>query len=130
MPLAGNLRQFALPDILRAIENGQRTGILVITHDQYQVNIYFSGGQWLLAERVGAVQLLAHQLARAGYITPQAFEDVFGIAFAQAGSISDAQVVRGLITNQALSQEQLRAFTLQDGTTLLSVILSWPEGDF
>jgi hypothetical protein len=130
MPLAGNLRQFALPDVLRAIESGQRTGILVITHDQLQANAYFSGGQWLLAERVGAVQPLAQLLVRSGYITPEAFETAFGIAFAQAGSISDAQLVRGLITNQVLTQEQLHAFAFQDATALLAVILTWPEGDF
>src|SRR5262249_56217364 len=82
MPLAGNLRQFALPDVLRAIENGQRTGILVITHDDHQANIYFSGGQWLLAEDVGAVQLLAHHLPRAAYLTPEACEDVLALTLA------------------------------------------------
>src|SRR5262249_35454823 len=62
--------------------------------------------------------------------TPEAFEDVFGIAFAQAGTLSDAQLVRGLITNRALTQEQIRAFALQHGTQLLAFILTWPEGDF
>src|SRR5262249_23366574 len=130
MPLAGNLQQFALPDVLRAIENGQRTGIFVITNDKLQANIYFSGGQWLLAERVGSVQLLAHQLARVGFLTPEVFEDIFGVAFAQAGSIGDTQLVRGLIAHGVLTPEQLRAFALQGATTLLGVTRTWREGDF
>ncbi|HKB47427.1 MAG TPA: DUF4388 domain-containing protein, partial [Ktedonobacterales bacterium] len=74
MPLAGNLRQFALSDILRVIESGQRVGVLVVTHDQLQANIYFSGGQWLGAERVGATHVLAQQLVRVGLITAEQFE--------------------------------------------------------
>jgi hypothetical protein len=130
MPLAGNLRQFALSDILRVIESGQRVGVLVVTHDHLQANIYFSGGQWLGAERVGMAPVLAQQLVRAGLITAEQFEGVFGVAFVHAGSISDAQAIRGLIAARLLTQDQLRAFAMHDATALLAVMLSWTEGDF
>ncbi len=130
MPLAGNLRQVALADVLRVVESGQRSGVLVIVYARLQANVYFSGGQWLGAERVGSAQVLAQQLARAGIITPQDFESVFGVLFAEAGAIPDAEAVRGLIASRVLTQEQLRAFAMNDAISLLTVMLAWPDGDF
>lgn len=130
MPLAGNLRQYALPEVLRTVETGQRTGALVLSRGRLRAVIYFSGGQWLLGERVGSGQVLAQQLARIGLITPEQFEAALGVPFAQAGSITDAQVVRGLVGSGLLSQEQLRTFAVDDAVALLSVVVGWPDGDF
>jgi hypothetical protein len=130
MPLAGNLRQFALTDVLRVIESSQRTGRLLLARADRRAIVYFSGGQWLLAERVGSNLVLAHHLARVGFITPDQFEAVVGVPFAQAGSIPDVQVVRALITSQMITQEQLRAFAESDALDLLAFVLTWPEGEF
>jgi len=130
MPLSGNLRQFALPDVLRVIESGQRTGALVLSRGKLRAAIYFSGGQWLLVERVGSSLVLAHHLARVGLITPEQFESSLGVPFVEAGQIPDVQVVRALITSRQLSQEQLRAFAENDALDLLAHVLSWPDGDF
>ena len=130
MPLAGNLRQLALSDVLRVIESGQRSGVLVVTNGRLQANVYFSSGQWLAAERVGSSQVLAQQLVRAGLISTEDFEAVFGIMFVQAGAISDAQVIRGLIAARLLTQDQLRTFALNDATSLLTVMFGWTDGDF
>ena len=104
MPLGGNLRQFALPDVLRVIESGQRSGRLLLRRGTQSAAIYFSGGQWLLVERSGAPQVLAHHLARAGYITPEQFETVLGVSFERAGEVPDVHVVRALISQQYLTQ--------------------------
>jgi hypothetical protein len=130
MPLAGNLRQVDLADVLRVVESGQRSGVLVVTHANLQANIYFSGGRWLGAERVGSVQVLAQQLARAGIIRPEDFEGVFGVTYAQVGAVPDAEAARGLIAARLLTQEQLRGFAVNDATSLLTVMLTWPDGDF
>jgi hypothetical protein len=130
MPLAGNLRQVALADVLRVVETGQRSGVLVVAYARLQANIYFSGGQWLGAERVGSAQVLAQQLARAGIISPEQFESIFGVIFAEAGAIADVEAVRGLIGSRVLTQEQLRSFAMNDAISLLTVMLTWPDGDF
>lgn len=130
MPLAGNLRQVALADVLRVVESGQRSGVLVVAYARLQANIYFSGGQWLGAERVGSAQVLVQQLARAGIIAPEAFESVFGVLFNEAGAVPDAEAVRGLIASRVLTQEQLRSFAMNDAISLLTVMLTWPDGDF
>ena len=130
MALAGDLRQFALTDVLRVIESGQRTGALMVTRNRLRATLYFSGGQWLLAERVGATVTLAQQFARVGLLTPEQFEAALGVPFSQAGAISDAQVARTLLGAGLLTQEQLRTFAVDDATALLSVILAWPDGEF
>lgn len=130
MPLAGSLTQYRLPDVLRVIESGQRGGRLMIRRGERSAAIYFSGGQWLLCERIGSVKVLAHHLARAGFITPQQFEATVGVPFAEAGQIPDMQVVRALITSRQLTQEQLRAFAEADALDLLSQVLNWQTGEF
>lgn len=130
MPLAGTLRQFDLADVLRVIESGQRTGVLVVTHADLQANVYFSAGQWVGVERVGATQVLAQQLVRSGLITVEDFEASFGVTFSQAGAISDAQLIRRLVGGSVISADQLRVFALQDASALLAVMLTWVEGEF
>src|SRR5258708_721409 len=130
MSLAGNLRQYALVDLLRAIESEQRGGRLMLQRGERRAFIYFSGGQWLLVERVGSSLVLAPHLARVGLITPEQFESSLGVPFVEAGQIPDVQVVRALITSRQLSQEQLREFTENDALDLLAHVLSWPDGDF
>lgn len=130
MQLAGNLRQYALTDVLRVIESGQRTGMLLLSKGKLRAAIYFSGGQWLLAERLGSGMVLAQQLVRVGLISPEQFEAVLGVPFVQAGALADVQVVRALIGAGLLTQEQLRTFAVDDAVALLTVVLAWPDGDF
>jgi Domain of unknown function (DUF4388) len=130
MPLSGNLRQFALPDVLRVIESGQRTGALVLSRGKLRAAIYFSGGQWLLVERIGSSLVLAQQLARVGLITPEQFEAAIGIPFAEAGEVPDVQVVRTLIGAHLLNHDDLRTFAVDDAVNLLTIVLGWPDGEF
>jgi len=130
MPLSGNLRQFALPDILRVIESGQRTGALVLSRGKLRAAVYFSAGQWLLAERIGSSLVLAQQLARVGLITPETFEAAIGIPFAEAGEVPDVQIVRTLIGAHLLNHDDLRTFAVDDAVNLLTIVLGWPDGDF
>jgi hypothetical protein len=130
MPLTGNLRQIGLTDVLRMIEHGQQTGVLTLNRGKLQAIIYFSGGQWLLAERVGAAGSLVQQLVQAGYISSEQVESITGVPFSQAISRSDMQMVRALISTHVLSQEQLRAYRQDDACALLTTLLSWPDGDF
>jgi hypothetical protein len=130
MPLAGNLRQYGLTDVLRMIEHGQRSGALTLMRGSLRAVIYFSGGQWILAERVGVGRALAQQLAQAGYISREHFEMIMDLPLTQAGSIPDMQTIRTLINAGVLTQEQLRAYRQDDARALLTVLLSWPDGDF
>ncbi|HEX8994521.1 MAG TPA: DUF4388 domain-containing protein [Ktedonobacterales bacterium] len=130
MPLMGNLRQFALPNVLHAIESGQRTGRLRLAYNGLEGGIYFSGGQMLLVERAGLNLSLAQQFLRARLISPEQLEMATGLPVAQAQSLPDVQAVRALISARILTQEQLRAWATDDAVTMLGSAFSWPEGDF
>ncbi|HZC06238.1 MAG TPA: DUF4388 domain-containing protein [Ktedonobacterales bacterium] len=130
MPLMGNLRQFALPNVLRAIETGQRTGRLRIAYSGLEGAIYFSGGQLLLVERAGFNYPLAQQFLRARLITPDQIEAATGLPADKAQTLPDVQAVRALISARVLTKDQLRNWAMDDAVTMLSSIFPWPEGDF
>lgn len=130
MPLQGNLSQFALRDVLRLIESGQRTGRLLLRRGSLRAAIYFASGQWMLAQRIGLSQALSQQLVQAGLFTPDDFEELIGISFGQTAQLPDRDLVRMVLSMRLLTQEQLRAWAVGDATALLNVILHWPDGDF
>ncbi len=130
MPLMGNLRQFALPNVLRAIESGQRTGRLRLAYSGLEGAIYFSGGQLLLVERAGQNYSLAQQFLRARLISPEQIEDATGLPADKAQTLPDVQAVRALITAHVLTQDQLRRWAEDDAVTMLGSAFAWPEGDF
>lgn len=130
MPLMGNLRQFALINVLHAIETGQRTGRLRLAYNGLEGGIYFSGGQLLLVERSGMNLPLAQQFLRARLITPEQIEIATGLPVAQAQNLPDVQAVRALISARILTQDQLRGWAMDDAVTMLGSALSWPDGDF
>ncbi len=130
MEFAGSFRQHSFPDVMRSIEQQQRTGRLSIAYGNLRADIYFGGGQWLLAERSGPGQLLAQQFVKAGLVTAQQIEAACSVSFAQAGAIPDVQLVRALISSRTITQEQLRNWAIADAVSLLSVVLGWTEGEF
>lgn len=130
MALEGNLRQFALVDLLRAIESAQRTGRLTLAFGGRRAHVYFGAGQWLLAERAGDDTPLAALLAQAGLIAPAHFETAVGVPLADASSISDRQAVRLLISARVLNQDQLRLWAMNDAIALLAIVLQWPDGEY
>jgi len=130
MPLAGDLRQVTLPDVLRAIDQERRTGRFVITRGPLRAEVYFSQGQWLVVERVPVGPALAQQFADLGFITPQQFEEVTGVRFLEAAIISDTDLAQLLITSGLLSQDQIRFWALNDALALINVVQAWPDGQF
>lgn len=130
MPLMGNLRQFALPNVLRSIESSQRTGRLRLAYSGLEGAVYFSGGQLLIVERAGLNYSLAQQFLRARLISPEQLENATGLPAEQAQALPDVQAVRALISARVLTQDQLRAWAVDDAVTMLGSAFGWPEGDF
>ena len=130
MHLTGNLRQHPLVELLRSIEDEQKSGALILHRGRLRAALYFGGGQWLLGERVGASTVLAQELVRGGFITTEQFESVLGIPLREAGAVSDAQVLRALIGARLLTQDQLRSVVMDDAVALLQVLLGWRDGEF
>ncbi len=130
MEFTGSFHQVSFPDVMRTIEQNQRTGRLIIANGNLRAALYFSGGQYLLAERSGPGQLLAQQFVRSGLVTPEQIEAACSVSFAQAGSIPDVQLVRSLISSRTITQDQLRNWAVSDAVSLLSVVMGWVDGEF
>lgn len=130
MPLSGTFRQDSLPEVLRMIESGQRSGVLVVTDGTRQAAIYFDGGQWLLGDRIGSPLLLVHRLLRAGLIGEPQVEAITGMPFAQAMRLSEVQLARALVQSGALAHDQIHRFVQEDAVALLALLCSWTEGEF
>lgn len=129
-PLMGGLRQFSLPNVLRAIESGQRTGRLRLRYGGLEGAIYFSGGRLLMVERAGMNFTLAQQFLRARLITAEQLMGATELPLEQAEMLPDVQMVRALVGARQLTQEQLRAWAMDDAVTLLQTAFVWPDGDF
>jgi hypothetical protein len=130
MPLGGSFREYPLPDVLHFIEGGQRSGRLAVGRGSPLAHIYFSMGQWLAGERLGATATLAQELDRAGIVTPAEVESALGLPFDATASMTDTQLVGALLNAGALTQDQLSVFAFQDAVAMLTTVLQWTDGEF
>lgn len=130
MEFAGSFRQYSLADVIQAIASNRRTGRLSLANGNLRATIYFANGLWQMAERSGPGQLLAQQFVKAGLVTAEQIESACSVPFAQAGATPDALLIRTLLASRLITQEQLQAWAVHDATSLLSVVLSWQDGEF
>jgi hypothetical protein len=130
MVIEGALRQYALPAVLRAIENEQRSGRLRLSYGGQEGAIYFTNGQWALLQRPGGDTPLAEQFLRARLISPQDIERATGVSAGQIRTLSDKQTAHMLLRDGALRQDQLMAWMSDDAVTMLATAFTWPDADF
>lgn len=130
MPLAGNLRQMPLLDILRTIASEQRDGCLTLTHAHLRAEIYFRRGQWLAVERVPVGPPLTEQFVEMGFMTPEQIEDVILVPFDEAAVLPDGQIVQALMADGLLAREQLLYWAKNDAVMLINAVAPWPDGEF
>lgn len=130
MPLAGNLRQASLLNILRTIAVEQRDGCLTLTRGHLRAEIYFRRGQWLATERVPVGPPLTEQFVAMGYMAPAQIEEVILVPFDEAAVLPDGQIVQALMADGLLTREQLHYWAMSDAIALVNAIAGWPDGDF
>jgi hypothetical protein len=93
-------------------------------------HIYFSTGQWIAGERLGATMTLAQQLDLAGIVPAAAAESALGLPFDATASMTDTQLMGALLNAGALTSDQLNAFAFQDAVAMLATMLQWTDGEF
>ena len=130
MPLSGSFREYPLADVLHFIEGGQRSGRLAVGRGSPMAHIYFSMGQWIAGERLGATVTLAQELDRAGIVPAAAVESALGLPFDATITMTDTQLMGALMNAGALTSEQLNAFAFQDAVAMLATMLQWTDGEF
>jgi hypothetical protein len=130
MPLAGNLRQTSLLDVLSTISAEQRDGCLTVSNGHLRAEVYFRRGQWLAAERVPVGPPLTEQFVGLRYMSPEQIEEVILVPFDEAAVLPDGQIVQALMADGLLSREQLHYWALNDAMTLVNAMAGWHEGEF
>ncbi|OQY29799.1 MAG: hypothetical protein B6244_02215 [Candidatus Cloacimonetes bacterium 4572_55] len=75
MALTGNLTEFSLPDIVRTISNGKKSGILSIKGEVGVGLVYFQGGRVIQAISPLRREKIGESLMKKGLITRQQLED-------------------------------------------------------
>ncbi len=127
MALEGDLRLFALPDILQVVSQQQKTGILTVQGEQDILAVSFLRGEIVAADALNQnfEDALGEVLASQGVIAPQEFARLLEEHRTSGERLSELLVRRGVLSREQL----LEALRLQTYRLLLQV-LRWREGDF
>ena len=127
MALEGDLRFFALPDILQVISHQQKTGILTVQGEQDILAVSFLRGEIVAADALNQSfeDGLGEVLASQGVMRPDDFQRYSEEHRASGERFSEFLVQRG-----ALSRAQLLLALRVQTYRLLLHVLRWREGEF
>lgn len=127
MALEGDLKLFALPDILQVVSQQQKTGILTIQGEQDILAVSFLRGQIVAADALNQSfeDSLGEVLASQGILQPEEFGRLCAEQEETGERLSEFLQRRGVLSRQQL----LDALRVQTYRLLLQV-LRWRQGDF
>jgi hypothetical protein len=124
VPLAGNLREYFLPELLYHLHEKQQTGTLVFALGEFKKALVYSQGEIVFASSNLKEDSLGEALVRSGTIS---LND-YALAESQVNSnirFGEALIKLGCIDEQTLVQ----GLTYQMHSITYSVFL-WPAGQF
>lgn len=101
--ICGALEAVSLPDVLRRIYTGRRTGELVVMKDHVRRRVFFELGRAIFATSNRRGDRLGAFLVRRGDITPAVFEMVDGMV-PRGQRFGQLLVEMGLVTEDQLAQ--------------------------
>jgi len=127
MALEGDLKLFALPDILQVVSQQQKTGILTVQGEQDILAVSFLRGQIVAADALNQSfeDSLGEVLASQGILQPDEFAQLCQEQEETGERLSEFLQRRGVLSRQQL----LDALRVQTYRLLLQV-LRWRQGDF
>jgi hypothetical protein len=130
MAYVGNLRQFSLGEILRLIGDGLRRGRLVVERGGLRAELYCDNGYLLHVWRSGPMQPIAQRWVNGRVMTPQQMAQVGAVVSMDPLTLPDADFAHIAIENNIISLDRVNDWALHDAVDLLSVLLSWRDGDY
>ena len=127
MALEGDLKLFALPDILQVVSQQQKTGILTVQGEQDILAVSFLRGEIVAADALNQSfeDSLGEVLASQGLLQPDEFVRLCEEQSATGERLSEFLQRRGVLSRQ----QMLEALRVQTYRLLLQV-LRWRQGDF
>lgn len=130
MASVGNLRQFSLGDVLRLIGDGHRRGRLVVERGGLRADIYCENGCIMHVWRSGPVPPLAQHWLNSRLISPDQLNGLGALVNLAPSQLSDAQLAQLAVEHGIVTSEQVFEWAMHDAVDLLSVLLSWRDGDY
>jgi tetratricopeptide (TPR) repeat protein len=103
LKICGSLQEQSLPDVMRQIYVGRRTGELLVIRDRVRRRVFFEMGRAVFATSNRRGDRLGALLVRRGDITPAAFEMVDGM-IPHGKRFGGMLVEMGLITEEQLNK--------------------------
>lgn len=127
MAIEGTLDDLRLPDILQAVGQQRKTGILTIQGEETIVAVSFLQGRVVAADSLDETvdERLARLLVREGIVDRGALADASARARDGDGRFTDILVAQG-----HLSREQLLASLRSQTLDLLEQLIGWRHGEF
>lgn len=130
MAYVGNLRQYALGDVLRLIGDGQRRGRIVVERSGLRADIYCEAGCIVHVWRSGSIPPLAQQWLNHRILTTEQLAHLSMLSSTGAANMNDAQLAQLAVDQGMISPELVTNWVLNDAVNLLSVLFSWRDGDY
>ncbi len=127
MALAGNLKDFGVPDILQLIMSQEKTGVLTIKSDAKVANIGFEKGQLVEAIYGGATRdrVLRDYFVKPGRISKEELQEILRHQAETGSSFEEILLKFGFVSEEEL--KEIVVFRIQE---VLDILLTWKEGEY
>ncbi len=127
MALKGTLKDFSLADIFQLIAIQKKTGVLSLTRDEQEIDVFFQDGMIVGAEskKAKADYLLGKLLVRIGAITQEELEIALEI---QKNTMKRLGQI--LIEKNFISQEDLREALKKRVLEIVYSLFRWRRGSY
>ena len=126
MALKGNLRDFAVTQLLNLVNLAQKTGSLIVVGINDMAQVTFREGKLAYATLDKQDGSLAAILHRNKKITPAQYRTLKE----RSGSMSDKELGLLLINAGYLTQEDILSSLQQNFMGIIRQMFTWNEGDF
>jgi hypothetical protein len=125
--LIGTLEQFSLPNVLRRLENFEKTGLLVLKQEAQWIEMNFHEGRLLCVGPLRTQATLGERLLQDGLISLQALQQVLR-ALGSNGQ-NESLTAQKLLELNSITRAQLRSWVVEKTVDVLRVLLLWSSGN-
>jgi hypothetical protein len=125
MGISGNLKTMELAELLQWLDQGRKTGTLVVDDGSVEKRIFFRGGKIISAASTDPKEYLGHFLVGHGYITEAQLAEAVSRQEREKSLLGKI-----LIDMQLLSDEQLDYMLRLKAEEGIYGLFGWEQGEF
>jgi hypothetical protein len=125
MGIAGNLKTMELAELLQWLDQGRKTGTLVVDDGDVEKRIFFRGGKIISAASTDPKEYLGHFLVSHGYITEAQLAEAVGRQEEQKTLLGKILIDLGHLTDEQL--DYMLRLKAEEG---IYGLFGWEQGEF